>query len=459
MGRIHFIADKAIVFVGCAITICFVALLAACSPDSETGGKDSHNGYADIRICLSAQSAQKSQSRASFGQNEGWTDKNASPGEMMRRCFVVVVQNGEIETIIQSKDFDSEKNLTETLAARIKTGTTTFYSFANMRPSDVGLDAGASFPTPLPEGFENRLFSVNGNQNKVSGFNDGIPMSNRQTIDILPTTERVDLEVVRMVAKVRLLLTNETPQDIKVRQVSLSDITCNEASNISLFPKTDDTGAIVPSIGASAAHGTYTVDLGDTCVLKAKSAEPHTVEFYVNESQADVPKYFVISLDTDQKTISQRVAFLNWNTISRGDLLVIPIRLNDYSVRFDVEQFTAIGVLPDVQSDDNQLTVRFHGYGEFHIRPHVIRVSDGKELTPGTDSKDGWLFASWSTLEMSSSGGDGTSIYDKAPVPVGASQTFEGVMGNRSGYAIHQMLFRIKGLGYDIPYKIQIIKE
>ena len=459
MGRIHFAADKAVLFVGCVITICFVALLAACSPDSEPGGEDSRNGYADIRISVSAQPAPKKQSRASLEQGESWTDRNASEGEMMRRCFVIVVQNGEIETIIQSKDFDSEKNFTETLAARIKTGTTTFYSFANMRPSDIGLDAGASFPVPLPEGFDNRLCSVNGNQNKASGFGDGIPMSNRQTIDIMPTTERVDLEVVRMVAKVRLQLTNETSQDITVRQVSLSDITGNVASNVSLFPKTDGSGAIVPSVSASAARGTYTISLGDTCVLKAKSAEPRTVEFYVNESQADVPKYFVISLNTDQPTVSRRVAFLQWNTISRGDLLVIPIRLNDYSVRFDVEQFTAIGVLPDVQSDDSQLTVRFHSYGEFHIRPHVIRVSDGKELTPGTDSKDGWLFSSWSTLDMSPFGGDGTSIYDKVPVPVGASQTFEGVMGNRSGYAIHQMLFRVNGLGYDIPYKIQIIKE
>ena len=459
MGRIHFFADKAVMLVGCIISICFVALLAACSADSGADNNSNRNGYADILITLSAQSVQAGSSRSASNLTEVWSDKNASKGEMMRNCFVVVVQNGEIETIIQSEDYDSEQSYAETLTAHVKTGTTTFYSFANMRPSDVGLDTGASFPVPLPEGFDDRLFSVNGNQNKASDFSEGIPMSNRQTVDIKPTTERVDLEVVRMVAKVRLQLTNETSEDIKVKQVSLSDITANEVSNVSLFPVTDDSGAIVPSVSASATHGTYTISLGDTCVLKAQSKEARIVEFYVNESQADVPKYFVISLDTDQPAVSRRVAFLQWNTISRGDLLVIPIRLNDYSVRFDVEQFTAIGVLPDVQSDDSQLTVRFHSYGEFHIRPHVIRVSDGKELTPGTDSKDGWLFASWSTLDMSPSGGDGTCIYDKAPVPVGASQTFEGIMGNRPGYAIHQMLFRVKGLGYDIPYKIQIIKE
>lgn len=435
------------------IALLSILALAACTPEPNP---DATGGYANIQIRLSAGSAD---SRSVSAASVDWTDQNTVPGELMRNCFVLVVQNGKIISLLRSRDYPTEQSYVGTLTARIPTGTTTFYSFANIRPSDIGIDTAAAYPQQLPPDFDSRLFSVSGNKRRASDFTTGIPMSNCQTIDVVPTTQRIDLEVVRMVAKVRLLLTNESAEDIRVRSVSLSDITADADRNLYLLPKKSADGSIEPNISLDAGRATYTVELGDTAVVKAGGKSERVVEFYVNESRAVSPKYFVINLNTDQQTISRRVALLQWSTISRGDLLVIPIRMNDYRVRFDVEQFTAIGVLPDVESSDSLLRVRFRGYGEFHIRPHVIRVSDGKELTPGTDATDGWLFGGWSTLEMSPDGGAGTCIYDRMPTPVGASQTIEGVIGNRPGYAIHQMLFSVSGLGYQIPYKIQIVKE
>ena len=436
-----------------ASAIALASFFFSCSPDSDTGTSENP---VNVEITLSA-SPSPSPTR-SLGDNV-WTDQNATAGEFMRRCFVVAVQGGNIVDIIRSGEYAEEKASATRLTSRIPAGTTTFYSFANIRPEDVGIDTTATLPTPLPDGFARQTFTVRGNVLKAADFADGIPMSNCQTIDITPSTQHVSLSVVRMVAKVRMTFSNESAQPFRLKAVTLSDITDDTAGNLYLLPQQGDGGSLLPNIGPAATRGTRRIDLGDGLLLEAGGKNRQTVEFYVNESEANEPKYFVVGAETDQPTASRRMAMMQWGGISRGDLIVLPIRLNDYRVECSVEQFTAIGVLPDVESSPEQLTVRFHGYGEFHIRPGVRRLSDGKLLTPGTDGKDGWLFESWTTTEMQPDGGDGTCIYDRTPAPVTSRHTIEGIMGNRNGYAMHQLLIRAGGMDYAIPYKIEIIKE
>ena len=261
-----------------------------------------------------------------------------------------------------------------------------------------------------------------------------------------------------MVAKVRLKITNDTPSDITLKSVSLTDITNNEANNLYLLPGVDNGTAVEPHLNPSATKDLYTVNLDPEVVVKAKTTTPKIISFYVNESIARMPDYFVVSVKTDHATMNHRGALSNWNTISRNDYLEIPIKLNDYRVRFKVEQFTAIGVLPTVEQNDEMLTVRFKSYGEFHLIPYVVRISDGVTLTPGTDTADGWLFGGWQTLKMQPDG-EGVGIYDRMPRPVPSRHAIEGVMGNRNGYAVHKVLIGINNLEYDIPYKVEIIKE
>ena len=45
------------------------------------------------------------------------------------------------------------------------------------------------------------------------------------------------------------------------------------------------------------------------------------------------------------------------------------------------------------------------------------------------------------------------------PTYVESKRRIEGVVGNRNGNAIHQIVVSIGGVGVDIPYKVQIIKE
>ena len=442
------------------LILSIIATLALCCCSSDPTIETIDNGKpVNVRINISA-SVGGTVSRGS-GSLE-WTDANAEKGEMMNNCFTIIVQGGIIKNLLVSENYTEEKSWVGTLTAKIEPGETTFYSFANIKPEDVGIDSNIDYSTTntsLPTGFDTKLYTVKGNVLTAADFPNGIPMSNKQTIEIKKTTTDVDLEVIRMVAKVKLMITNDTPNDIKLKSVSLTDITKNETNNLYLLPGKDNGTAVEPNLNPSASKQDYVINLAPEMAVEAKTTTPKIISFYVNESVAENPNYFVIGVKTDRATMNLRAALSKWNTISRNDYLVIPIKLNDYRVRFKVEQFTAIGVLPEVEQNDEKLTIRFKSYGEFHLIPSVVRLSDGVELTPGTDSANGWLFDGWQTQKMVPDGAEGVCIYDRIPVAVPSRKTIEGVVGNRNGYAIHQILIGIKKLEYDIPYRVEIIKE
>ena len=98
--------------------------------------------------------------------------------------------------------YTEEKSWVGTLTAKINPGETTFYSFANIKPEDVEIDSKIDYSTtdtPLPTGFDSKLYSVKGNVLTAADFPKGIPMSNKQTIEIKKTTADLNLEVIRMV--------------------------------------------------------------------------------------------------------------------------------------------------------------------------------------------------------------------------------------------------------------------
>lgn len=260
-----------------------------------------------------------------------------------------------------------------------------------------------------------------------------------------------------MVAKMRLTLTNESAADFRVRSVTVSDITADASDNIMLMPDIIDDERTAPNLSAAATAANRTIKIGgdDGTTLLAGGKNSIETTFYLNESVARSTGSFILNVETDQQTVSHRVAMTDWNTIARNEYLRIPIRLNDYRISFDVEQFTAIGVLPTVRYDKDMLTATFASYGEFHLRPTVTRLSDGKVLTAGNE----WSLTEWKVLSLTPEGGAGTCIYDRMPYLQPSSLTIEGFMGNRAGTALHQAFFHVKGLSYAIPYKVQIIRQ
>ena len=398
----------------------------------------------ELRLTASANSLTRSYSTSDGVTRASWVDTNAArEGEMMHNCFVVIVQNGKIQSIVQ-RDFTEEVEQTS-LKAKAELGNATFYSFANITPAELGITM-----MTMPAEIESKYYKVEGNTAQLSA--KGIPMSNKQTVNITNKKQQVDLEVIRMMAKVELNFTNDTGYDLNIKSVKLTDITDNADNNVSLLPMKDADGKVVPNINNAATYKDYTVSIGGTSGTQVKNSGTLKTTFYVNESVAHNPKYFVLSIDTDKGTVTQRIAMTEWSRIARNDYLIIPVKLVDYRIELEPQVFTGIGIIPELKYDGDRITATFKSYGEFHLKLHVIKRSDNTELT-------NWTFKSIRTLEADPAGAEGTSIYDEEPYFEKRTKTFEGYISPRKGYAIHQINVKIDGVSYEIPYRLQIIKE
>ena len=457
------------------ICIWAVCLLAACSAGDDAtsfpGQADAENRVG-VTLQLSALSSQTSQSSRSSLTRAAWeTDTEAMPGEMMKSWFVVVVQNGMIEKIITS---DLKSDVTEVekdqVFVELKKGETTFYSFANIKPEEIGLNASTSVGQPLPADFDEKTYRMDGNSklfhlSMTSDFQNGYPMSNKQTVDVVDNQQVINLEVIRMVAKVQLSITNATDHVIVLKSITLSDVTLNGNRNIKLLPNVDSANKLKGvNLADGVAKGTITLkaDENNKGITIGEGATP-TAYFYMNESLVDKRedggnRYFILSLTTVDATTgttsNQRYAMLSWNEIRRNDYLKIPIKLEDYQIRWKVEAFSPIGVFPKVKDDGKNLSLDFGYYGEFHIKPEVIKLSrtgsqtlSVSEWQMGTDEtgSDGWT-----RQEQNPEGADGVNIFDCSPAWVPSAYRLEGEMGNRNGSAIYTMKIKVKeqnGLG------------
>ena len=413
------------------------------------GNGEGEKMQVELRLTASANSLTRSYSTSDGVTRAAWQDQNAADeGEMMHNCFVVIVQDGKIQSIVQ-RDFTEEVEQTE-IKAKVNLGSTTFYSFANIQPSEIGLASINSFPADLPTGFDDKYYQVNGNTTTLDV--KGIPMSNKQTVNITDKKQSVDLEVIRMMAKVELNFTNDTDYDLSIKSVKLTDITDNAPNNVSLLPMKDASGNVVPNINASATYKDYEVMIGGMSGTKVANGSKLQTTFYVNESVARNPKYFVLSINTDKGTVTQRIAMTEWSKIARNDYLVIPVKLVDYRIEIEPQVFTAIGVKPELNYSDDRITATFKSYGEFHLKLHVYKRSNNEELTA-------WRVTGVTTLEANPAKAEDVWIYDDEPTYDSRTKTIEGYISPRKGYAIHEINVQIDGVSYVIPYRLQIIKD
>lgn len=448
------------------ICIWAVCLLAACSAGDEAtsfpGQADAENRVG-VTLQLSALSSQTSQSSRSSLTRAWETDTEALPGEMMKSWFVVVVQNGTIEKIITS---DLKSGVTEVekdqVFVELKKGETTFYSFANIKPEEIGLNASTSVGQPLPAGFEDKTYQMDGNSQRfhlsmTPEFQNGYPMSNKQIVNITDNQQVISLEVIRMVAKVQLSITNATDHAINLKTITLSDVTQNGNPNIKLLPNVDSNNQLQVNLANSAKKGTITLTAAENNGMTIEAGAKQKACFYMNESLVNKGedggnRYFILSLTTVDEatgdTSNHRYAMLSWNEIQRNDYLKIPIKLEDYQIRWKVEAFSPIGVLPKVKDDGENLSLDFGYYGEFHIKPEVIKLSrtgsqtlSVSEWQMGTDATGS---EGWKLQEQNPEGADGVNIFDRSPAWVPSAYRLEGEMGNRTGSAIYTMKIKVK---------------
>ena len=423
-----------------------LTLLTACYNDDaiNEGGTTLEDGKVTVRFRVSQ--AAPTTTRAS------WQDNNATDAEMMNVWTVVAVEHTTNQVIgIWSCQpiVDSEKEIDdiEEIVVNLDKGKKyRFYSFANMAAADLGTILGLSgkIPTPTDKGeivpatadladctlaestVENIAVNVKGNgfdPNADNGFGvKGIPMSNVQTFNSLNDGDIKDLIVIRMLAKIKLQIYNDSDEDITIKSVTLTSLTANPKEgnagykNLMLLPKLSkgqDTmessgqyhGDIKPNLNGTPEQEEYTYTPSSDKNNTLASGKPVEYVFYVNESEnpkgenwgvnggtaQEFNRYFLkIVIDKGNDEEELRYTLIDdsnadkgsdkWDYIARNDYRIIPIVLDDYRLDLIPYDFPAIGVYPaSVKEEDGIYTINFHDYGHFHLLPVVTKYSDESE--------------------------------------------------------------------------------
>ena len=378
-----------------ALILMVLAFMTACSTDSADpiqGDSGGDNPGDKVTVHMTLSTASSSGTRATLSWNDGVDAEN------MKSWVVAFVKDGKVVSFVENTDVSANNRIKDevTIKDLPKGDTYQVYSFANLTATELGISKGATV------NFDDMKWKMNGNGFDVT---TGIPMSNKQTvkIDASGTPDKTELWVVRMLAKVTLQFKNPSSTDLVINDITISDITKNskdnaDADNIMLLPKHSDASGTSGTTGSSSltdadkddvtctpnlvdqvATQNYTYKLTPAVTIPAGTTDSKKISFYVNESVAGkTSKYFIINLNTSAG-VKRYALFQDWTTIARNDHHILPISLDDYKLKFDVQSFTAIGLYPSLT--DNGTTLSYTCYypeEEFHIQPKVVKADDSE---------------------------------------------------------------------------------
>lgn len=468
------------------LVLTMLATFTACSPDdssmSDNSDGGSKNGYTiHLKLSTSAPGSIGQASHHSRTLTPEW--ESGSDAENMKSWFVVLTKGGKVVQTIEKTQVDAQHaKEDEVTLENVKPGTYQVYSFANIDKTQLGTLTNGSAVD-----FKNMKYKMYGN-----GFNatSGIPMSNEQTLTVKQdgTTDKNKLWVVRMLAKVTLQFKNPSTTALEIKEITLSDVTSNPSTtvntdgNIMLLPMHLDvsgtsgatgssnlTGAdkdqvkCIPNLVGQAATENYTYKLTKTIPAKVDKYETENeISFYVNESAAgNTSKYFIINLNTSAG-VKRYALFQDWKTIARNDHHILPILLDDYKLKFDVQSFTAIGLYPSIR--DNGTTLSYTCYypeEEFHIQPKVVKASDDSEVTGVNNTEVKWKLIK--EEGMADETANAKLVFKTIPSWNTTTGYFEGIFNDDKAdkqSALYKVTVPVPGAsGKELIYKILFTKD
>ncbi len=447
-----------------ALILMVLALISACSTDSADpiqGGSGGDNQGDKVTVHMTLSTAPSSGTRATL-----WND--GIDAENMKSWVVAFVKDNKVVSFAENNNVSDGNRIKDKVTIKdLPKGEATYqvYSFANLTATELGISQGATV------NFDDKKWKMDGNGFDVT--TKGIPMSNKQEvkIDASGKPDKTELWVVRMLAKVTLQFKNPSSTDLVINDITISDITKNSSENgdkenIKLLPKHSDADkdevTCIPNLVEQAATENYTYKLSPTVTIPAGTTDYNEISFYVNESAAgNTSKYFIINLNTSAG-VKRYALFKDWTTIARNDHHILPISLDDYKLKFDVQSFTAIGLYPSIT--DNGTTLSYTCYypeEEFHIQPKVVKASDDTEVTGIDNTKVTW--------ELIKEGGmaDETAnaklVFKTLPSWNTTTGYFEGIFNDDKAdkqSALYKVTVPVPGVaGKELIYKILFTKD
>ena len=460
------------------LVLTMLATFTACSPDdssmSDNPDGGSKNGFTiHLKLSTSASGSIGQAAPHSRALTPDW--ESGSDAENMKSWFVVLTQGDKVVQTIEKTQVDAQHaEEDEVTLENVAPGTYQVYSFANIDKTQLGTLTNGSAVD-----FKNMKYKMNGN-----GFDatiSGIPMSNEQTLTVNQdgTTDKNNLWVVRMLAKVTLRFKNPSSTPLEIKDITISDITKNskdnaDADNIMLLPKHSDASSgadnaqvtCTPNLVGQAVTDNYTYKLTKTIPAKVDKYETENeISFYVNESAAgNTSKYFIINLNTSAG-VKRYALFKDWTTIARNDHHILPISLDDYKLKFDVQSFTAIGLYPSIT--DNGTTLSYTCYypeEEFHIQPIVVKADDSKVSGNIDYTNVKWeLIQEDGMSDATAAKKNASLVFKTLPSWKQTTGYFEGIFNDDKAdkqSALYQVTVPVPGeTGKSLTYKILFTKD
>ena len=449
-----------------ALILMVLAFLSACSTDSADpilGGSGGDNPGDKVTVHMTLSTASSSGTRATLSWNDGVDEEN------MKSWVVAFVKDNKVVSYAENTDVSDNNRIKDDVIIKDlpKGDIYQVYSFANLTATELGISKGAEVH------FDTKQWKMNGNGFDVT--KNGIPMSNKQevTIDATGNPTQKDLWVVRMLAKVTLKFKNPSKTDLVINDITISDITKNsnkngDKENIKLLPNhTDaDKDQVVCSpnlVGQTATESyQYTLPSPKTIAANTDYTKENEVSFYVNESAAgNTSKYFIINLNTSTG-VKRYALFQDWTTIARNDHHILPISLDDYKLKFDVQSFSAIGLYPSIT--DNGTTLSYTCYypeEEFHIQPKVVK-GDDTDVTGAID----YTNVKWKLIKeegIADETANAKKVFKVLPSWDKTTGYLEGTFNDDAAdkqSALYQVTVPVPGVsGKELIYKILFTKD
>mgnify|MGYP004548202405 CR=1 FL=1 len=467
---------KTIKTIHTALILMVLALISACSTDSADsiqGGSGGDNQGDKVTVHMTLSTASSSGTRATLSWNDG------EPAENMKSWVVAFVKDNKVVSFAEKTDVSANNRIKDEVIIKDlpKGDTYQVYSFANLTATELGIVKGKTVD------FDTKQWKMDGNDFDVNAATcQGIPMSNKQevTIDASGNPNKKELWVVRMLAKVTLQFRNPSATPLEIKEITISDITKNskdnaDADNIMLLPKHSDASsgadndevACTPNLVGQAATDSYTYTLSSPKTIAANTSytEENEVSFYVNESAAgNTSKYFIINLNTSAG-VKRYALFQDWKTIARNDHHILPIKLDDYKLKFDVQSFTAIGLYPSIT--DNGTTLSYTCYypeEEFHIQPKVVKADDSPISGSIDNANVKWeLIQEGDMADAAAATANAQKVFKVLPSWNSTTGYFEGTFKDDAAdkqSALYKVTVPVPGvLGKELIYKILFTKD
>lgn len=318
------------------------------------------------------------QSRAS-----GDTQPATLPNELINNWWVAFVDaSGTVRCIAENSPQLASPVERDEFDVNLPVGKYKLYAFANLSKEQLYNRTGVEFEVgkKLEKDLAAAVWDDMKNNPKTS---DLIPMSGTMIIDFRKT-QSFTVEVIRMLAKVRISVRNASSTELEVKRLSFGVL---NRGPVKLLPDYEALKSC-PDIMESAQNQKEELTF-DNMNARLGVSEDITHTFYVRESAAKwthpAERYFVTFTVSRGATADEHYAItddLQW--IQRNDFIDIPIVISDMTVDWSVLFYPPIGgypaVMTKVEGDTHFMT--FGTSGKFRIRPEI---KDNNRIVPPAD--------------------------------------------------------------------------